>query len=543
MPDQPDREPRAAAGQPSHATLIAALITTVLGFCAPVAGSSTLEEMFRSRSQKADYIIVIDRSGSMAPFWDVVMNGTADFVRALPDGDHVSIVLFDREATSTAILPRSVDGSTRAKLDKELRSLPKPTGKASQAFTDLGGALAGVVDEIRRPGAPPLQFVFLFSDFVHEPAAASRYPRDPNAGPWREMARTAELARGDRAVSAFALQLPLGKDVGRDIELVRSILPHLTVAPVVDRAALAEWFARRRAEIQREKLRVLVRQDVSRGWAVEPAGVDALQFKSQLETIPLRFSLDRLTADGLVVVLEERGPIELPPSRSVTVRYRARESASVSGWKKLFDTRAAPVEDVRLGLAGSLELQPAAEIESALQLESRSAFDRVVDVRATVHRGATPLPVQVSLAAGFCLLLVILYRTWIRPPAPVASMVRRVLLTEVHGPYSEEIVLPRSRAREIVIGNGPESEVRSGLTAGPFAVCLASRKPRLFTLTPRRGLYAYAVTGLWSYFLRRRGKEEERPVPTSGTRSIPLGYHSKLVLSVSGRTFQMILRK
>ena len=159
MRTQRVRRPGAGSGPRLPFRSILALMAAVTWLLVPPADATTLEEMFRSRSQKADYVIVVDRSGSMAAFWEVVMNGTADFVSALPEGDHVSIALFGRDSTSTAILPRTIDRTSRANLERELRSFPRPTGRGNKACTDLGAAMAGAVDEIRRPGAHPRRAV------------------------------------------------------------------------------------------------------------------------------------------------------------------------------------------------------------------------------------------------------------------------------------------------------------------------------------------------------------------------------------------------
>lgn len=523
-----------------------ALLVVLAGLAgAPAHGGTapSLDEVFRARSQKADYVVAIDRSGSMAAFWDVVMNGTADFVQALPDGDHVSVVLFDRESSGTAVLPRTIDERSRANLSRELRVLPRPTGKGTQARTDLGAALSGVVDELRRPDANPLQFVFLFSDFVHEPGRDSGFGRDATTETWRNLARTADLATSDRAVSAFALQLPLGRDVGRDIGLVRAVLPDLTVAPVVDRAALAEWFSRKRSEIQREKLRVLVTKDAARGWSVESGGTDRLTFRSRLQFLSLRITVERLAADGLDIESDRPGAFTLPPSGSLDVGVRAVEMVHPEGWRRLFATRSAATEAVHLKVTGFADLEPKAEISSRLQLEATSRFERTARVPATVGREGTPLAVQLALTAGLVFAGLFAWRTWGRRPAPVAAYVRRISIVERGGPHREELAVPRSGDREIVVGNEGGSHARSSLAVDPFTLRLVSRRPSLFRLAPKRGLYAYTGAGLLSYVARRRGKPEDRPLPMTLVGAVPIGYASKVVLMAAGRTFEITFRR
>src|SRR6266568_3271500 len=43
------------------------------------------------KNLKADYVVVIDRSSSMATYWEPVKRGIKDFVDTVANGDHLSV--------------------------------------------------------------------------------------------------------------------------------------------------------------------------------------------------------------------------------------------------------------------------------------------------------------------------------------------------------------------------------------------------------------------------------------------------------------------
>jgi hypothetical protein len=208
----------------------------------------------------ANFVIAIDRSGSMKPFWPGVQQAVISFLEAIPDGDYLSIVAFGTGA-SNMVTPRPINAQTRAELIGEIRNLGDPTDSA----TDIGAALEKTLDELNVSTGNRLKFVFLFTDFAHEPSSQSRYhgKMSPEDKVWQTLAERRRNEQAESALQVFALLLPAGQLVGRDIQLGRVVFPELQPVPV-NQATLLPWFERRKAEIGRDKLKSIVDRDSQR---------------------------------------------------------------------------------------------------------------------------------------------------------------------------------------------------------------------------------------------------------------------------------------
>lgn len=211
-------------------------------------------------NQPADYVIVVDRSGSMRPFWQLVRQSVASFLEAVPDGDYVSIVEFGTDARNS-ITPRPMSPQTRADLLREVGNLPEPTDRA----TDIGRAVEKTLDELNRPNGNRLKFVFFLSDFAHDPTPQSPYYRrqSPQDAVWQRLAGRMTSEQSENIVQSYALLLPLGGAVGRDLPAGRVVFPGLESVNV-NQATLLPWFERRKAEIARDKLRAIVERESTR---------------------------------------------------------------------------------------------------------------------------------------------------------------------------------------------------------------------------------------------------------------------------------------
>jgi len=184
-----------------------------------------------------------------------------------------------------------VTGSSRESLIAELDRLQAPRRVPADDywnFTDLGLALAKTVDEMNRPGANNLQFVFVLTDFVHEPHGSSPYVQGPDASAWQALAKRGEAIRAGKALQVFGLVLPVDGRAGRDIDLVKAVLGELNVIRA-DAGTLSAWFERQATEIHRTKLALLARADLAKGWSwtVSPEGRHTV--------LSLRSNLERLT--------------------------------------------------------------------------------------------------------------------------------------------------------------------------------------------------------------------------------------------------------
>lgn len=450
-----------------------------------------LKRLFDLGAQHADYVLVIDTSGSMKPLWPAVVRGAEVFIEAIPDGEHVSLVFFDVEATASRILPRTLTGANRSDLLRELRALASPRGSR----TDLGLALEKTVAELVRPEANRLQFVFFLSDFAHDPAAASRFAsRDPSAAGWPDLARRFDVGRGERLLQTFALLLPLGGEVGRDLRLVETVLGPLETVSVGSPATLEEWFRRRRAEIERDKLRTLVRDDLARGWVVDldPSGRSNRVTRRNLQEV-LPLSLAPATwATGDLSARELEAPATLPPLVEATSELVVTRPAPESLALRLLTTRRTARDSATLELRALATAQPADEIRW-LGIDPESWREAEHAGPANVLREGTAWWWQVLIALALVAVTVFAWRTWLRPRPLLAWHFRRVTVAGTSG--SEQIAPALARQRRLLVGNTPEAEARVSVSLPAFCVAVESRRPRFPLLRPRRGVYIWKMAG------------------------------------------------
>lgn len=494
----------------------------------PTHDLPTLKRLFTLSEQHADYVLILDSSGSMKPLWPAVLRGAETFLEAIPDGEHVSIVFFDSRATKSRVLPRTLKGPNRGDLVRELRALPSPTG----AHTDLGYALEESISELSRPGANKLQFVFFLSDFAHDPAPDSGYrSRDTNAAPWQELARRQRLSAGDRLLQTFALLLPLGGELGRDLPLVESVLGSLERISVGSPATLEEWFRQRRAEIERDKLRILVRADQARGWTarIDSSGLEPrLVVASGSRILPLIVHVRDLDTGGFAHALPA-GAIEVPPAGSIELRLDLKSPAPAGMLERLLTTERRVTRPASLKARVTAKAEPSAEI-GLLHLDAESSEElRFEGPLACLQKG-TPGWLQVLVSALLLLGAWFAWSTWLRPPLPLGRGLRSITISSVAGTRKYE--LPKDARRRFAVGSLAGVDLQIESAAPQFAIVVESLRPAFPRLGPKRGVYVYRKHGPVKY----RAKVLDPKTRAFVDGLLELGSSSRQAQRVTGMT-------
>ena len=222
-------------------------------------------------NQPADFVIVLDKSGSMKPFWGPAKQALSEFLKAIPDGDYVSLIVFGNDSTYLTT-PSPINQVTRAHLVSEVERIQSPTDQK----TDIGKAFEKVLHELNRPGGNMLKFIFFLTDFNLDAPTQSPYygKRDPSHRVWQELVERRKREQKDNIMQVYALILPLEKTVGKDIALGRELFRELEEIRV-NQVTLLSWFERRKAELARDKLRAFVRDDILK----EPFIIERLNVK------------------------------------------------------------------------------------------------------------------------------------------------------------------------------------------------------------------------------------------------------------------------
>lgn len=208
--------------------------------------------------QKADYIFAIDVSGTMNKYKDVVVPALGEFFRSLQEGDYVSIIKFGGEAINEVGSAGKINAETITNLinySKHVYDTPTTAYEKEKYFkwTDLDNMLHYLADDMKQIDRSRLKFVFIITDFLHDPSASRKGHED-----WDGVARRFATEQSGNDVYVFALQLP---GSGRDLEKVRQVFPkrfNFNHVPITNGSALSAWFTQRKNAILLDKFYALI---------------------------------------------------------------------------------------------------------------------------------------------------------------------------------------------------------------------------------------------------------------------------------------------
>jgi len=213
--------------------------------------------------QRADYVFAIDVSGTMGRYRDIVVPALGEFFRSLQDGDYVSIIKFGAEAANEVGSAGTIgEGTVRSLVSCAEHIYDKPTTSFEKEkyynWTDLDNMLHYLARDLKQIDRNHLKFVFIITDFMHDPAPARRGAED-----WAGVARQLATEQSGNDVYVFALQLPGG---GRDLERVRGVFPKsfdFNHVSITSGEALSEWFTQRKNAILLDKFHALVARKIA----------------------------------------------------------------------------------------------------------------------------------------------------------------------------------------------------------------------------------------------------------------------------------------
>jgi hypothetical protein len=287
----------------------------VVLFGAPAASAQTLQDRFRLKPPVAHYVVLLDTSGSMKPYFTTVTGALRQFLASLRAPDTIAVLRFDTTWIRLCAGPAGqVDLSTCV-----------PDRVEFGKYTDIGAALQQGIAELQRSAAEILVLLFL-TDGRHDPPPFSKYPG--LVGPaWTDLERQGnELARR-REVLGFAIGLQRYADVA----LLRRALPpdRTEVVSLAGPGLLQSRLDEIRMRIQRRRLAFAVREELKKGGvtiarAGEPRLVDErlvvpYTVTSQYVHLPVRFRLDRIEGHPAARASIAAGPpAALQPGKTVS---------------------------------------------------------------------------------------------------------------------------------------------------------------------------------------------------------------------------------
>lgn len=264
-----------------------------------------LNKVYQAENKRADYIIVIDQSGSMKNYWSNVKRGISALINSLPNEDYVSILGFSAMC-QPLVVPRRLESVSKNELISQIKSLPNPVGQK----TDFYEAIDKTLDEINRPNSNELKFLFFITDFINDPPTTTRW-NNTNIYLLKDKYERI-IGQTNRLLKLYALQLPLEINAGKDYDKFASIFHTISSPIFLNQSTLIEWFDRMKAEIEREKLRMLVENDLK-------SAIEIVAFENSISPINKNShfniqlknkSMMPVEIDSIVVLTEEYGKIQ-----------------------------------------------------------------------------------------------------------------------------------------------------------------------------------------------------------------------------------------
>ena len=212
--------------------------------------------------QRADYIFAIDVSGTMNKYQETVVPALGEFFKSLQTGDYVSIIKFGGEATNEVGSAGKIEPETIENLINYAGHIyDKPTTAFEREkyfkYTDLDNMLRYLATDMKQIDRSKLKFVFIITDFLHDPSLARKGKED-----WDGVAKRFATEQAGNDVYVFALQLP---GSGRDLEKVRSVFPksfNFNHVPITSGSALSDWFTQRKNAILLDKFYALIKHKI-----------------------------------------------------------------------------------------------------------------------------------------------------------------------------------------------------------------------------------------------------------------------------------------
>jgi len=213
-------------------------------------------------NQRADYIFLVDISGTMGKFSGVVVPALQDFFKSLKKDDFVSVIKFGGEAANDIGSQGKISDETVNALTNYSNILyNKPVTDSERKrfflYTDLANMLNYLADDMRQIGRNQLKFVFIITDFMHDPSPERKGKED-----WGSIKTRFVNEQNENDVYMFAMMLP-GNGSGRDLDKVEAVMPqnfNFSAVNIPDQQALSDWFTNKKNGILLDKFTSIIRK-------------------------------------------------------------------------------------------------------------------------------------------------------------------------------------------------------------------------------------------------------------------------------------------
>lgn len=526
-----------------HRTARLGLCALVVSFgvAAPAADAQQSEpqtlddlfELFEVGTVPADFVIVVDTSGSMSqgenPPYPGVLEAYRVLIDAIPDGDVVSVLTFDTD-------PNLVFQGSLSDASRRVARAALPE-EADGTHTDIGAAIDATLRRLERADSSEVQTVIFLTDGVHEPARGSEYPE--RSGPaWDSLRqRASEVTRVHDL-----LVLGIGVVEGTDVGLLRTVFgnPEINSLPPDQ---LGPFFTEAVRRSQLTRLRKLVDAELNNGVRVVSAGSSELTGRIQTSvSLESRFSklavevviseLDAVDQDGnpVDVTLLSEEVVEIPAGEVATVEVLLEPELEDPGFTVPPVTETAEFD---VTVNATFEAQPAALLSRVTRKDLTGSVTGIHTVTASRTYGMTVTRVLVMAAVAALILLVLyaLYHRFLKLP----KLVGVFELTDPGIPDEKRVIRLRGKRMTLTQARvpgagtaklllftrrGKPGHVYASVEQPPFYEVVGSHRERQINdqTEIRFGRYRLGRAGL-QYRARERRRARRRQTANRGGES------------------------
>jgi len=470
---------------------VLALVAASSAAAAQHSSLARLSSLLDAEKLRADHVILVDLSGSMA--WkaergakkkaspgqsrlDTLLRALPALLNGIPRGDYVAVLGFHGDLIEDPSLlikdwqgPSSTAGLVAA-LKKRL-TLGRDT--------DLGRALEGAKKHIERPGANPLQFVYFLTDGQQDASKESPYAAK-DAPAWTAAAKDWQGLRRSHNIYVYLFGL---YDVAEAGVLAR-VLPELNFLSFQGTGDLNAFFTTEMDHLQARRIGLLLDQERRQGTLVAHAVGDAVDLSdgSGEVTLELGSSYPHLPVSGMLETRAGSGPDGLvvtatPLDRRVSISSKGTSQAllrleAAPAQAKWFSLRTCtPARlPVQLGVTDAV-LQPEADIDSVGLASHKTAAIEPFAIVVPISRCQGFWPVwMLSVPLSFLLIgAALTCRLW---PRKVSVTVQWLDVPTGQDQRGDEII---SKASAIRIGSDSACQVRADFL--PPVVAILRKRP------------------------------------------------------------------
>lgn len=474
-----------------------------------------LNKVYEVNKNPVDFILVIDQSGSVQNYWEPILSSASQIVSLANEGDYITLIGF-KETVDNLILARRINSANRNSIVNEIRNLPKPTGN----YTDLYESVDFTLERgINRPDGNKLQIIFYFTDFKNDPSPSSRWRNTST-----NVLKTKRINYVDKAgklINIFAFQLPLDAGAGRDYNEFSEIFDNKVKRIISDLNTMQEWFSRLSQEISREKLKLLLQNDLNNFLSVKDIKLKGNQIKIEVQNklgFPFEVKHLDLKSDNFGTCLSQ-------PIKDIVIP--ANENSVISLSFSDFLLKHSSLLEKKVNI-----INPIITLQCSFNSLERefAKLNTPADQSQTVkyHQSiiiGTGIPYWMVGAAAFLFILVIYFinKTWLKPEWTFNRKGFKVTVT-LDGKLIPNSIKTYEKSKKLVtiehtIVNVSDvnPEMARLISESQFKIYVVPSKPRFFSGKPKRGTYLFAEGKNISFKVKKlvKGKVQYASVPSN----------------------------